>query len=401
MATPSRGGCSHCCPSRAGFLTGLYTHNHKVWSNTSPNGGAEAFNDTSTLATWLNQTGYTNALIGKYLNQYGKIRDHIPPGWHEWHAQYEGGYYNYTMNENGVAVRYGSTPSDYSVDVVTQKAVDFISTTKKPFFLWMSLFAPHSDPLNDTYPTPAPRYANTCDDIPAPRPPSFNEEDMSDKPSWIKHIPKLNSSEIEINDKIWKEHVCSLKAVDESISAVMNSLGPEINNTIIFFTSDNGLALGEHRISAEKFCSYEECYRVPLVVYYPKMISGDLQSDALVLNIDITATILDLTQTDPHSKINGKSLVPLMANDHSAQWRDASFYEQFRKYATGNIWTTAIRTSDYVYLEHFNNDTKTIAFREFYDLTTDPYQLANSIDNPSYSSTIDALSKRLTLLRQE
>jgi arylsulfatase A-like enzyme len=61
-----------CCPSRATFLTGQYSHNNRVLSNAPPNGGVLRLDDRSTLATWLRAAGYRTSMVGKYLNYYGR-----------------------------------------------------------------------------------------------------------------------------------------------------------------------------------------------------------------------------------------------------------------------------------------------------------------------------------------
>ncbi|MDH5314645.1 MAG: sulfatase-like hydrolase/transferase, partial [Actinomycetota bacterium] len=74
-----------CCPSRTSFYTGTYSHTNGVWKNEGPFGGFAAFDDSSTLATWLDDEGYRTGLFGKYLNGY---RDPtiVPEGWDEWFA---------------------------------------------------------------------------------------------------------------------------------------------------------------------------------------------------------------------------------------------------------------------------------------------------------------------------
>jgi N-acetylglucosamine-6-sulfatase len=77
---------SGCCPTRATSLTGQYSHNTLVLSNKPPNGGVLAFDDSSTLATWLQDAGFYTGLIGKYLNGYPRYtpENHVPPGWDTW-----------------------------------------------------------------------------------------------------------------------------------------------------------------------------------------------------------------------------------------------------------------------------------------------------------------------------
>src|SRR5213592_1566352 len=130
---------SLCCPSRATFLTGQYEHNHGVLDNAPPNGGFGRFEDLhgrNNLATWLHRAGYYTGLIGKYLNGYDNT-PRIPPGWSDWRAAAPDvqGVYDYTLNENGRLVHYGTDPADFKQDVLTRKAVDFVdrrAPTAKP-----------------------------------------------------------------------------------------------------------------------------------------------------------------------------------------------------------------------------------------------------------------------------
>ena len=100
-----------CVPGRAALLTGQYPQHNGIWRNHSPNGGYDDFvaHESQTLAGWLDNAGYETALIGKYLNGYGKNNGceeddedlDPPPGWDKWVAFYGNvEYYNYCLNRN-------------------------------------------------------------------------------------------------------------------------------------------------------------------------------------------------------------------------------------------------------------------------------------------------------------
>ena len=159
---------SICCPSRASMLRGQYVHNTGVLTNGPPEGGFESFRDlgleNDTMATRLRGAGYRTALFGKYLNRYPADSGltYIPPGWSEWVAPSptRPGYdqFNYTLNDNGTLVAYGSDPEDYLQDVLSAKAQNFITRTVasgEPFFVYFSTFSPH------TPSTPAPRHSDS------------------------------------------------------------------------------------------------------------------------------------------------------------------------------------------------------------------------------------------------
>ncbi|MBA2536033.1 MAG: sulfatase-like hydrolase/transferase, partial [Actinobacteria bacterium] len=146
-----------CCPSRVSTLTGGYSHSTGIYRNSPPYGGFRAFDDSSTIATWLKGAGYRTGYVGKYMNGY-RATPYIPPGWDHWVAM-EGGYYNYTLNTEGTLTSFGAAPEDYSTDVFAAEAISFVEDTPGPFFLMFSPFAPHSNAA------PAPRHANAFSDL--------------------------------------------------------------------------------------------------------------------------------------------------------------------------------------------------------------------------------------------
>ena len=137
---------SECGPSRASILLGAYSHHTGVLDNFGPH-SYPAFDTRSNLAVWLHRSGYETALVGKYLNDYTLDGGHaVPPGWDDWQvidSVPEERYYDYTLNQNGRLVHYGNRPADYSTTVLTQKAVAFLRSARKPFFLY---FAPGRAP---------------------------------------------------------------------------------------------------------------------------------------------------------------------------------------------------------------------------------------------------------------
>src|SRR5215831_11089831 len=199
-------------------------------------GGFVKFRDLgregSTVATWLRAAGYRTALFGKYLNGYpaGENPTYVPAGWDGWYGKFErsqdiGDYFGYKLNENGRVVAYGKDPSDYLTDVLAEKAVTFIqSTSKQPMFLYFAPYAPHAEGAPDGPPTPAPRHKGTLAHMTAPRPPSFNEADVSNKPSHIQKRPLLNAEQIGELDHEYRTRVESLLAVDEAVERIIKAL---------------------------------------------------------------------------------------------------------------------------------------------------------------------------------
>ena len=259
-----------CCPSRATFLTGQYAHNHQILGNAPPNGGFnrfQALHGNNNLAVWLQNAGYYTAMIGKYLNGYSN-NPPVPPGWSEWQAAAPDTQevYDYTLNQQGTLVHLGTDPADFKQDVLTRRAVNFVdrrAPRPRPFFLWLTYTAPHGggpdpnpNPPGDCGNTakPAPRHANAFDSEPLPRPPNFNEADVSDKPAAIRNLPRLTASRIADIQRQYRCRLESLLSVDEGVKAIVDELRAqgELASTLLVFTSDNGFFHGEHRIPERK-----------------------------------------------------------------------------------------------------------------------------------------------------
>ena len=401
-----------CCPSRASFLTGQYPHNNRVLENYPPRGGFQNLNSDETLAVWLSRAGYFTGQIGKLMNGYNTSPVGVPPGWSEWHGEKtENRYYGYQLYENGEPVTYGdpdenpddpADPESYSTDVYTDKAVDFITARAPiadPFFLWVSYNAPHSgqpDPPPEVHSLcrgnakPAQRHLGAFADEPLPRPPSFAEADVSDKPRSLRRAEPFDEADAGAIERLYRCELASLLAVDEGVERIVEALAAsgELDNTVLVFTSDNGFYHGEHRISFGKNRVYEEAIRVPLLIRGPGIESGT-RVEELVANIDLAPTILDYADAQAGVPQDGRSLLPIAAGPERLRGREILIDTNTYK---------AIRTPRYVYVEHFARADS--GERELYDLRRDPFQLASKHDVDRYDDVRRALADRLDRLRR-
>src|SRR5687767_1708189 len=261
-----------CCPTRATIMRGQYSHNTGVWTNKGSNGGVQAYrnegHEKDNMATRLDAAGYRTGLFGKYLNEYSGTKDK-PRGWDRWFAHTGGAhYYDYKINDDGRIIHYGSTSADYETDVIADHAKTFIGASAKagePFFAYVAPRAPHSPA------TPATRDKHAYDGLKARRPPSFNEKKVSDKPPWIRKLPRLSDAKKAKIDNRAEKRAETLQALDDLVAGIVGRLADRgvLSKTYIFFTSDNGWHAGEHRIPQEKWRPYEEDVRVPLLVRGP------------------------------------------------------------------------------------------------------------------------------------
>jgi N-acetylglucosamine-6-sulfatase len=379
---------SQCCPSRASILTGKYAHNHTVYHNDPPEGGAPKFfssdEHASTVATWLDEQDYETILIGKYLNYYDGT--YVPPGWDEWRGQL-GRNNDYEYNVNGT-VRYRNPEKYHDTDVFSGWATDYVRRSageERPFFMYLALNAPHGPDDG------APRDEEEFSRARLPRPPSFAEEDVSDKPRWIRRLPPLNDADIKRLTESHRERLRSLSSADQMIERLIVELreAGELKNTYIFFTSDNGYHLGQHRLDKGKATAYEEDIRVPLYVRGPGVPAGRTLGHK-VLNVDFAPTVAELGGTRAPAESDGRSFVPLLGATPppAGSWRESFLVEFFKHHPYA-----ALRTGKYTYVEYDDGA------RELYDLEADPYQLNSLHASPDHQALMETLHARLEKLK--
>jgi len=359
---------SLCCPSRSTILSGLFSHH----SGVEDNGSKRYFDENDNIVTKLDSAGYTTALIGKYLNKWTGETDepYTPPGWDVFTPFMDPiSYFNYKLVEEGVVKTYGDTPADYATDVLGQKALNFITEAKQPFFLYFSPYTPHSPFI------PAPRHVGV-DLSSVTLPPNFNEEDVSDKPEWIKNLPKRDPQEML---KHLKNQYRMLLSLDEWVENIYTALKDReiAYKTVIIYIGDNSFSHGEHRIVG-KMCGYSYCNQIPLLIRYPQNTGRVINNP--VSNVDIAPTLANIAGVNLMN-VDGLSLVPLLNGSTQppdqpsrgilTHWGGTGVYE------LPHFW--GIVTDKWNYMELATGE------KELYDRVNDPYELTNLANIPEYS----------------
>lgn len=373
-----------CCPSRATMLRGQYAHNHGIGGD----GGASDFRrrdlDESTVATWLEAASYRTALVGKYLNGYDSL--YVPPGWGRWFANLNGDVWATCVNQNGKKVCRENRHPDA---VLAEDAVRFVRAREDnpaPLFLWLSFNAPHN---------PA-HYMNVDAemfvDAPLPRPPSFDEENVSDKPAWVRERPPFTPEQIADMEALHRDRLRSLQMVDRAVGRLVETLADtgRLENTYIFFWTDNGYHMGQHRLLPSKDTPYVEDTQFPLIVRGPGVPEGH-RSQEMVLNTDLAPTFVDLAGTLAPDFVDGRSFAPLLRGESPA-WRTAALLEGPTAPKLNRPAYAGVRTANRTYVEYENGE------RELYELSTDAYQLENLLA-PDASGNANNLPERLEALR--
>jgi arylsulfatase A-like enzyme len=381
-----------CCPSRASILTGQYSHHTGVRTNYD----GELLDESSTVATWLHSAGYRTGLIGKYVNGYPfGPSSYVPAGWDRWLVKRQGGqstaYYRYVLIDQGFPEYRGDGPGNYSTDVYAGAAASFIRSAPpgRPFFLEVAPTAPHR-PW-----TEAPRDAGALRGLRISEPPSVGEEDVSDKPAWVRGLRPLDAQRRAELRADHRRSFETLLSVDDLVVQVIRALQVRgaLANTVIVFMTDNGFSFGEHRWVG-KTCAYDECIRTPLLVRFPGA-SSHVES-RLVSNVDLAPTFAELAGIEPPSPVDGMSLVPLLEEESSTPWRTGVLAEYVGDPKVPAWWE--VRTEDFAYVELATGET------ELYDLTgvigsADPYELQNRAADPAYAAVRARLAARLAALR--
>ncbi|GAA5113637.1 hypothetical protein GCM10023339_18280 [Alloalcanivorax gelatiniphagus] len=344
-----------CGPARASMLTSRYPHDHGCDTNMTHQPFVAQSHDRDTVATRLTGAGYATGYFGKYMNGLAQQPTYVAPGWDRWVALLDGMIDDPRVNVDGAVRKVGS-----------QRAFDGFAAQRLRRFIrrhqdtgpWFAVFSPTAP--HGPY-TPSPEHADDFDGVDWD-PPASNEADMSDKPTWLRDLPPQDRRRMR---KIYEGKLEELQDVDDHVASVLDVLRRtgQLRRTWIFFVSDNGYLLGEHRLF-HKSQPYEEAAGIPFVVRGPGV--EPLVNDALVSQVDLMPTTLDVAGLDPDAgrDLDGRSMLePLRTGDWSS-WRRRLLVEN-----THLDWTM-VREGSRAYIEHHGTGEW-----ELYDLEQDPHQL--------------------------
>ena len=416
---------SICAPSRAVILTGKHSHMNGVHDNHS-----SAFDGfQTTFPKQLQKGGYQTALVGKWhlkSTPSGFDYHEVLPG--------QGAYYNPDFLRNGEMVRYYG----YNTDVTTDIALRWLKegrTEDKPFMLMLHYKGPHRqftpnvthahrykddripEPVNlhDSYENRASpardqeqsilNHMGVEDvkiSIPEPQRMKFHQR------SVLKHAyepkkaaeesAKLAGKELVSwrYQRFIKDYIRSVDSIDENIGLVLDYLrdaGLE-DNTIVVYTSDQGLFLGEHGWFDKRFM-YEESFRTPLLIRWPQVVeAGRVDDQHLTSNLDFAQTFLDIAGLEAGNEMQGRSLVPLLRGDRPETWRESVYYHYYEHGFHGVPRHEGVSTGDYKLINYY-----TLGEWELFDLAKDPREMTNVYDDQSYADIRQRLLAELNELR--
>ena len=377
-----------CSPSRASFMSGRWAQSHGIKSNGN---NAELSHQLVSFSMLQQKAGYETAYIGKL--HMGN--DDAPrPGFDHWVSfKGQGVYQNPSINVNGKsAVQEG-----FMTDLLNEHAVKYLKQPRsKPFSLYLAHKAVHG-PF-----TPPDRHRELYADAEIIRHPNA-QDDLQGKPALQREVPvdsKKNPGQVRggpPNETI-RNQLRLMQAVDEGVGEILKVLEEtkQLDNTLIIFTSDNGYFHGDHGLG-DKRAAYEESLRIPFLARYPAWFKAGSTNDAVILNVDIAPTMMEIAGAKLPLNVRGKSLMPLFRGKATAVRQD--FYcEYFEEAGFPRIPTWhAVRTDRWKYIEYPSN----AAWAELYDLKADPYEMKNLIAEPVARAEKKKLQARLARLKRE
>ncbi|OTA89840.1 hypothetical protein M434DRAFT_78839 [Hypoxylon sp. CO27-5] len=403
-----------CCPSRVTLWTGKAAHNTNVTNVVPPYGGYPKFinqglNDKY-LPVWLQESGYNTYYTGKLFNAHSVDNYHSPyaAGWTVSDFLLDPFTYSY---ENSTYARNQGPPVSFeghhSVDVLAEKALGFLDEAveaRKPFFLGIAPVAPHANLWSPAFkdgnhsdledidfspPVPAARHANLFKNAKVPRTANFNP----DKPSgagWIRKLQKQSQQTLDYNDHFYRQRLRALQSVDEIVDSIVQRLDGHgiLDDTYIFYTTDNGYHIGQHRMHPAKQCSFEEDINIPLIIRGPD-VPEKLISNIITTHTDLAPTLLEIAGAPLRGDFDGLAipltedgLVEASETRHEhvtvEHWGFASnegqVLDSYPRLHMNNTYK-ALRVISKSYDLHYqvwcNNE------KELHDLKTDPGQMVN------------------------
>jgi len=412
---------SICAPSRASILTGQYSHRNGVTTlheSLKP--------DYPNVAKEFQKNGYQTALFGKW-----HLKDD-PAGFDDWRILFNQGRYH-DPELKGLGTDY-QVHRGYSTDVITGLCIDWLESrdTHKPFMLMCHFKAPHdrwhhADRFDALYRGKrVPEPSNLYDDYRnrfsgAGRVWSTLERMVPDK-----YFPFIQPEDLagldrdRIRDAVYQsflpQYLRCAQAVDDNIGRLLDYLDRAglTEDTIVVYTSDQGVFLGEHGYF-DKRLMYEESLRMPFLVRWPHEISPGTVPDALVENVDFAPFLLDCAGIETPAYMQGRSFRPVLRGRKLPDWRREAYYRYWMHMSHFAIPAHyGIRTQShkliYYYGEPLGQEDTEFVRRwiegsprieptepewELFDLKRDPQEMHNRASDPEYAAVFADLKRRL------
>jgi arylsulfatase A-like enzyme len=406
---------SLCCPERATIWSGRVEHNNQVVDNYA----GDNLDREWISPRYLQDAGYKTALVGKFITDW--TFRYEPPHFDQY-AAFQGGYVNtpFWVKDPGQTVHQWVT-APYSTDFIADKAVQYIDgfaadNPGQPWFMQVSPHAPHNNHeatktscnINDLYNWPA-RDDNVATPPWQPSPAvtvegGNNTAAKSDKVPYV----RSNTFPESCGQVTYDGQMKTLLSVDDMVDRMMTELqkNNQLDNTLVIFTSDNGFAHGDRGLTS-KGMAYTEHVKVPFMARWDGVFAPGTVDHRPVGGEDFLPTYLDAARYAPpvlKYRLDGRSFLPgrpgrtekLLEFGPDGRPTPAG-YKGHRGIPT---WAS-LRTADWQYIEYYGADNTTVAFREYFDLKSDPWELQNTLADNDPKNDPDVASLSAELARAE
>jgi arylsulfatase A-like enzyme len=203
-----------------------------------------------------------------------------------------------------------------------------------------------------------------------------------------------------------QKYLQCVHSVDENVGRLLDYLEESglTEDTVVFYTSDQGFYLGEHGWFDKRFI-YEESFKMPFLVRYPKMVEPGSVCGQMVSNVDFAQTFLDLAGVEQPNYMQGRSIVPLLRGEKPSDWTDLAYHRYWMNQdAIHNAYAHyGIRTHDYKLIYWYDEDCGEDGANpgtdepewELFDLKNDPQELENVYHKPEYASVVKEMTHKL------
>lgn len=389
-----------CVPSRASMLAGRYANAISVWDNAT-----EMSASIPTLAHYLRHYGYHTVLSGK-MHFIGPDQEHgfnerittdIYPSNFAWTPDWiVGERYRPTginmraVVDAGICTR--SLQIDYDEEVEfagVQKLYDLARyNSDKPFLLWISFTHPHS-PYTIT-----PEFWDLYSDeeINMPTVPALDLDEMDEMSRWLHYahggdLHHVTEEHIKTARHAYFGMCTYIDAKVGNILDTIEKLGLD-SETVVVFTSDHGEMLGERGMWFKQ-SFYEWSVTVPLIMKVPGLSGRSRVAENCSL-VDLLPTFVEIAAqggeiSEPVSKLDGNSLIPLISGDCAWDNQVISEYTGEGVIAPCRM----IRRDNFKLIITYGHPNL------LYDLEQDPHELNNLIDKPEFEETANVLEAKL------
>ena len=389
-----------CTPSRASILTGQFSHVNNVKTLDDEIDSSRPLQSQKLLR----QAGYDTAIIGKW--HLGNNEASNPQGFDYWNIlPGQGDYYDPIMIENGVEKQL----EGYVTDLITDIAVDWLDSrdSEDPFFLMVHHKAPHSSWI------PAKRHENLGVEGEFPEPETLMDDyetrseavkitsiriEDTRKPN-LKQDPPLGITQDEKRKWAYQRYITdytrTIQAVDDSVGTLLDYLDEHglAENTLVVYTSDQGMFLGDHGWHDKRFM-YEESLRMPFLARLPGKIDAGSVEGEMLLNVDFAPTFMEYAGVDVPDEVQGTSGKAMLEGDTPEGWQNSAYY-RYWMHTIGHkvIPNYGVRTERYKLIYYYgvtledtrNPDINIEAEWELYDLETDPREINNVYGQPEFA----------------